>query len=426
MVAAPKGNLFSMPCGPYLIIDFNSYFASVEQQENPRLRGKPVAVVPADTDTTCAIAASYEAKAFGVKTGTRIYEAKRMCPGLILVPARHDLYVEYHARWLEEVNNHLPVLREMSIDEACFKMIGNECEEKNAVAIAQRMKDGIRKNVGDCLRTSIGIAPTLLLAKIASNLQKPDGLTVLRMEDLPGPLLGLKLIDLTGIGRNMEAHLINAGITSVADLWALNPQQARGIWGSVSGERFWYELHGIEMPLLDHQRRSIGHSRVLDPEMRVPKKSRLVARALTLKAATRLRRYGLAAGTFGISLRPINEPRFSAEVRLPPTQDSFALLTELDRMWRDFAATYPPHTRLLKTSVFLSRLYPVESRMEDLFIERKNGKSRGESLWDAVDRLGKRYGKDAVSLGSQRDLSLQYLGAKIAFTRVPDREEFKE
>lgn len=415
-----------MPCGPYLIIDFNSYFASVEQQEDPRLRGRPVAVVPADTDTTCAIAASYEAKRFGVKTGTRIYEARRMCPGLILVPARHDLYVEYHARWLEEVNNHLPVLREMSIDEACFKMIGDECEERNAVAIAQRMKDGIRKNVGDCLRTSIGIAPTLLLAKIASNLQKPDGLTVLRTEDLPGPLLDLKLIDLTGIGRNMEAHLINIGVTRVADLWALTPQQARGVWGSITGERFWYELHGIEMPFLEHERRSIGHSRVLDPEMRAPNKSRLVARALTLKAATRLRRYGLAAGTFGISLRPINGPRFSAEVRLPPTQDSFALLTALDGMWCDFAAAYPPHTRLLKTSVFLSRLYPVESRMEDLFIERKNGKSRGENLWDAVDHLGKKFGKDAVALGSQRDLSLQYLGAKIAFTRVPDQEEFSE
>lgn len=175
-----------MRVGPYLILDFNSYFASVEQQENPRLRGKPVAVVPADTDTTCAIAASYEAKAFGVKTGTRIYEAKRMCPGLILVPARHDIYVEYHRRWLEEVNNHLPVLREMSIDEACCKMIGDECEEENALAIAQRMKAGIRKNVGDCMKTSIGIAPTLLLAKIASNLQKPDGLTVLRTEELPG------------------------------------------------------------------------------------------------------------------------------------------------------------------------------------------------------------------------------------------------
>jgi DNA polymerase-4 len=415
-----------MRVGPYLILDFNSYFASVEQQENPKLRGKPVAVVPADTDTTCAIAASYEAKKFGVKTGTRIYEAKRMCPGLILVPARHDIYVEYHQRWLEEVNNHLPVLREMSIDEACFKMIGDECEEEKAIAIAQRMKAGIKKNVGDCMNTSVGIAPTLLLAKIASNLQKPDGLTVLREQDLPGPLLGLKLIDLTGIGRNMEAHLINAGVGTVADLWALTPQQARGIWGSINGERFWYELHGIEMPMQEHGRRSIGHSRVLDPEMRVPKKARLVARALLLKAAIRLRRYGLAAGGFGISLRPINGPRFAMETKLPPTQDSFALLAELDRMWHEFSAEYPPHTKLLKTSVFLYRLYPVDSRMEDLFIERQDGKTRGESLWHAVDKLGTKYGKNTVALGSQRDLSLQYLGAKIAFTRVPDTEEFKE
>jgi len=415
-----------MRCGPYLIIDFNSYFASVEQQENPRLRGKPVAVVPVDSDTTCAIAASYEAKKFGVKTGTRIYEAKRLCPGLILVPARHDLYVEYHERWLKEVDNHLPVLRGMSIDEACFKMIGDECEEKNAVAIARKMKDGIRRNVGDCLKTSIGIAPTALLAKIASNLQKPDGLTVLRTQDLPGPLLDLKLIDLTGIGRNMEAHLINAGVCTVEDLWALTPKQARGLWGSVTGERYWYELHGFEIPMQQQGRRSIGHSRVLDPEMRMPKKSRIVARALLLKAATRLRRYGLAAGGFGVSLRPVNGPRFSMETRMPPTQDSFALLAELDRMWHEFSAEYESCTRLLKVSVFLFRLYPVEARMEDLFIRRRNGHTRGESLWHAVDRLGRKYGKNTISLGSQRDLSLQYLGAKIAFTRVPDTEEFRE
>ena len=415
-----------MHCGPYLILDFNSYFASVEQQENPKLRGKPIAVVPADTDTTCAIAASYEAKKFGVKTGTRIYEAKRLCPGLILVPARHDLYVDYHERWMKEVDNHLPVLREMSIDEACCKMIGDECEEKNAVAIAQKMKDGIRKNVGDCLKTSIGIAPTPLLAKIASNLQKPDGLTVLRTQDLPGPLLGLKLIDLTGIGRNMEAHLINAGVTSVEDLWALTPKQARGLWGSVTGERYWYELHGFDIPMQEHGRRSIGHSRVLDPAMRVPKNSRVVARALLLKAATRLRRYGLAAGGFGISLRPINGPRFSMETRMPPTQDSFALLAELDRMWREFSAEYESYTRLLKVSVFLFRLHPVEARMEDLFIKRQNGHTRGEKLWHAVDKLSRKFGKNTVSLASQRDLSLQYLGAKIAFTRVPDMEEFKE
>jgi len=111
---------------------------------------------------------------------------------------------------------------------------------------------------------------------------------------------------------------------------------------------------------------------------------------------------------------------------MPPTQDSFALLAELDRMWREFSAEYESYTRLLKVSVFLFRLHPVEARMEDLFIKRQNGHTRGETLWHAVDKLGKKFGKNTISLGSQRNLSLQYLGAKIAFTRVPDMEEFKE
>ncbi len=147
-----------------------------------------------------------------MKTGTRIYEAKRMCPGLILVPARHEFMSNITSAGWRRRTIHLPVLREMSIDEACCKMIGDECKEENAIAIAQRMKGGIKKNVGDCMSTSVGIAPTLLLAKIASNLQKPDGLTVLREQTSPARCSSLKLIDLTGIGRNMEAHLINAGV----------------------------------------------------------------------------------------------------------------------------------------------------------------------------------------------------------------------
>src|ERR1700742_3311749 len=101
----------------WLYIDFNSYFASVEQELNPALRGKPVAVVPVETDSTCAIAASYEAKAFGVKTGTPIYEARKMCPGLICVLAGHNHYVEYHERILDEIDRHIPVTKVCSIDE---------------------------------------------------------------------------------------------------------------------------------------------------------------------------------------------------------------------------------------------------------------------------------------------------------------------
>src|ERR1700735_3888566 len=101
----------------WLYVDFNSYFASVEQQLDPELRGRPIAVVAVETDSTCAIAASYEAKAFGVKTGTPIYEAKKMCPGLRIVLARHDHYVDFHHRIQKEVENHIPITAVCSIDE---------------------------------------------------------------------------------------------------------------------------------------------------------------------------------------------------------------------------------------------------------------------------------------------------------------------
>jgi DNA polymerase-4 len=107
----------------WLYVDFNSYFASVEQQLRPELRGQPIAVVPVETDSTCAIAASYEAKAFGVKTGTPIYEAKRLCPGLTCVLARHERYVEFHHRLIEEIERHIPVTAVCSIDEVASRLM---------------------------------------------------------------------------------------------------------------------------------------------------------------------------------------------------------------------------------------------------------------------------------------------------------------
>src|ERR1700723_838578 len=110
----------------WLYVDFNSYFASVEQQMRPELRGKPIAVVPVETDSTCAIAASYEAKAFGVKTGTMIYAAKKMCPGLICVMAGHEHYVEFHERILDEIDHLIPVTAVCSIDEMACSLMNNE------------------------------------------------------------------------------------------------------------------------------------------------------------------------------------------------------------------------------------------------------------------------------------------------------------
>ncbi len=317
----------------WLFLDLNSYFASVEQQERPELRGKPVAVVPMETDYTCAIAASYEAKAYGVKTGTKIYEAKKMCPGLRCVLARHHVYVDYHYRIMDEIENHLHIDRVWSIDEVACSLLGRERLRENALALARQIKDGLRRNVGAHIRCSIGLAPTGFLAKVATEMQKPDGLVVIEEQDLPGPLFDLKLTDLPGINVNMERRLNNAGIKTIEQFWNLSPKHARKIWGGVQGERFWMWLHGQDAPAPETKRGIIGHSRVLDPDLRAPDKAKQMARRLTTKAATRLRREEFYATSFTLSVKTVDGRRWAGEARLPPTQDNFSFLKALEELW---------------------------------------------------------------------------------------------
>src|SRR5690242_2569689 len=123
----------------WLFFDLNSYFASVEQQEIPSLRNRPVGVVAVMADTTVCIAASYEAKAFGVQTGTMVREAKALCPGLKLVVARQDLYVVYHQKIKAAVESCVPVEAVMSIDEMICRLQGTQCHIENAVRLANKI-----------------------------------------------------------------------------------------------------------------------------------------------------------------------------------------------------------------------------------------------------------------------------------------------
>ncbi|HZV61319.1 MAG TPA: DNA polymerase, partial [Methylophilaceae bacterium] len=142
-----------------LYVDFNSYFASVEQQEVPELRGKPIGVLPVMAETTCCIAASYEAKAFGVKTGTPVREARKLCPNIIFVEARPYLYVEYHHRLVEIVESCTPVEKTLSIDEMVCRLTGTQQQKENALSLAARIKSTLADKAGICIRSSIGIAP---------------------------------------------------------------------------------------------------------------------------------------------------------------------------------------------------------------------------------------------------------------------------
>lgn len=412
----------------YLFIDFNSYFASVEQQENALLRDRPVAVAPVMSDTTCAIAASYQAKRYGIRTGTKIADAKRICPDLIVVPARHELYVEYHHRLIEEIDRHIPIHKVWSIDEMACKLDRSETSPEAAANLARRIKRGIAERVGAYLKSSIGLAPSSLLAKIATDMEKPDGLVVLRGQDLPGRLLDLELMDLPGIGARMYQRLLKAGIKSIAQLWKLSPKQARAIWGSVGGERFWYALHGFDIPDQETQRSVIGHSRVLDPDSRAAPRARFVARTLTLKAAFRLRHYGLAAGGFMLAGDKW-EKGWASHVRFPPTQDSFVFLRWLDGMWPGLVAKSGRRASFRHVQIGLFDLVPAKERQHDLFLRadcESSAAHRFEELWGIIDQLNDKHGHDTLTLASQLGQNLQYAGTKIAFSRVPDRFEFQQ
>ena len=191
----------------WLFVDLNSYFASCEQEARPELRGRPVGVVPMMADTTCCIAASYEAKAFGVRTGTIVADAKRLCPDIVLVEARHELYTEFHHRIVEAVESCVPVTAVCSIDEMACRLIGRERPLLAAIDLGMRVKATIRERVGTMLRSSVGLATNRYLAKIASDMEKPDGLVALPLDLLPEALHQLTLRDLPGIGARTEKRL---------------------------------------------------------------------------------------------------------------------------------------------------------------------------------------------------------------------------
>ncbi|WP_324742090.1 type VI secretion protein ImpB [Tsuneonella sp. CC-YZS046] len=416
----------------WLYVDFNSYFASVEQQLRPDLRGRPVAVVPVESDSTCAIAASYEAKAHGIRTGTAIWEAKKLCSDLVCVLARHELYVEYHHRAIEEISRHIPVSDVCSIDEMAARLMRNEAEPAVAREIALAVKAGLKERLGEWVRCSIGIAPNRYLAKVATDLEKPDGLTVLMPEDIERRLTAeLAPIDLPGIGRNMKKRLHIRGIHSVADIFALDRRQLRKAWGSIWGERMWYYLRGHDLPELRTQRRSIGHSHVLAPEMRPPARAVDVARRLVLKAAARLRRMGYTASIFGFSARLEDGRRLRLEMRCRPAQDSVTFLAMMLEAW-DRLVPREAGVRVRKLSVAFYGLEPEAAFQPDLFAqaEAEAGpwarRLRDARLSRALDRLNHRFGRDTVLIGMLPSAGRGFSGAKIAFTRIPDREEFIE
>ncbi|MEE9455267.1 MAG: hypothetical protein V3V13_12935 [Paracoccaceae bacterium] len=405
-----------------LYLDMNSYFASVAQQVEPKLRGRPVGIVTSLHKNAACIAASYDAKRAGIRVGTRMEEARALCPGITFRAARHDIYVDVHVQIKAAIQRVLPINGVHSVDEVSCLLTGAEQHLPNALKLAEAARQSIYQHAGVALHCSIGLGSNRLLAKIAGELHKPSGTDWLTPAVLPYKLTHLKLTDLPGISRRMNERLQAAGIMDISALYALPPRHARAIWRSVEGERFLRALRGEDIPDPVTKSHSFGHSQVLNGTSRLPDNARLILRRLTVKAATRLRRGGFFATYLHISLKNQHYKRCNLGVKIPATQDSFTLLAYMEQLWQQMGAQ-----KLFAVGVMLGGLVARQNHIADLFEDRAAGTlTPRERLCASLDALNQRYGRDTVVFGAPPKGMTPYSGAKIAFGRVPLKIEFKE
>lgn len=416
----------------FMHIDLNSCFASCEQQANPGLRGKPVAVAAYATGNGCILAASTEAKRKGVKTGMRVREGKLLCPELIILSPDPNKYRYVNRKLLLLLQRYTADVEVKSIDEMVLDMkhapklsdvthgtsdAGHSGElVDRMIAIGKEIKKRIKEEVGDYLTVSIGISTNRYLAKIGSGLHKPDGLDVITGENVQRVLAGMELEDLTGIKEGYGGRLRSAGIGSAVSFYRAPIALLKHAFRSIVGYHWWLRLHGWEADDRQFGRKSFGNSHALYVPYRVSDPRLLqVLVQLTEKTGRRLRAHGFAAR--GIHVSALFEDRtFAHKGRLLPQ----VLYTTPDiyRAACSILSRFPDKgVRILAIACFAL----VEAGTYQLELFRSDGRRR--RLTAAVDLINDRWGD--FTLTSARMLSVERrVLDRIAFGGVKELEEF--
>jgi len=234
-----------------LFVDMNSFFASCEQQTNYWLRNRPVGVCVYTGKFGCIIAPSIEAKKRGIKTGMRLNEAISICPELVPLETNPARYRDFHVKIINVLKKYSNDVIPKSIDEAIVSLNNYELVHKDPVAVAKQIKLDITNEVGDWLKCSIGIAPNAFLAKLASDIQKPNGLTIITPENIDSVLSKMRLKDLPGIASGMAERLQKGGINTPLELRHASPQRLKIICKGVVGEYWHQRLNFAEVDMKD-------------------------------------------------------------------------------------------------------------------------------------------------------------------------------
>lgn len=379
-----------------LHIDQNAYFASVEQQANPALRGKPIAVV--GSGRTVVTTASYEARVYGVKTGMTKWEAQRACPHIIFVVGDNRKYTHTSTQINLIFREYTPLVETFSIDEAFLDVTDSLTLFGSAENIAYRIKAQIRHRFG--LTCSVGIAPNKLLAKLASEMKKPDGLTIIRPEEVGGIMEIVPIEDLCGIGKKTQRQLQLLGIRTCGDLGRFPVDILRRKFG-VIGERLHYMGLGIDdSPVVPFEEadevKSVGHSMTLDRDITERRDIHKYLLQLSEMVGRRARRYGVAGKTVHLTIRYSDFSTFGRQqTRNRPTNASEEIYEEAVKILESYDLWQP--VRLL--GVRITNLCYQREQLPLFDADRRKVLATG-----AMDAVNNKYGDFCVTFGSLLDI----------------------
>ena len=382
-----------------LHVDMDSYFASVEQQARPSLRGRPIGVTGRPTERSIVVAASQEAKRYRVWTGMPVWEALKACPDLVLVSGNPERYLSITKRFVEILKEYTALLEVYSVDEAFLDVTQEARKRGGPIRMAEEIRRRFREELGECITTTIGIASGKTFAKLIGSRHKPDGVGLLDDEEIPELLESTPVGDVWGIGPRIEARLKRVGIRTLRDLGSASERFLKREFGA-------YGLHFHEIgqgrdstPLVPYTEvpppKSVGHSKSLPPDLRDFPLALIVLRDLCDKVARRMRRLGYMGRTVHCGFRVGSiGPHYGKQTTLDLPSDDGETFYEACLVVLGKIPVKPEQVSNVGVSV--GNLVPTD-RTSYALLEADR---RRERLNRAVDRIRDRFGDGSVRWGA--------------------------
>jgi DNA polymerase-4 len=366
-------------------IDFNSCFASIEQQANPLLRGKPLVVVPyLNFNSGCVLTASREARKFGVKTGMRLNEAKKLCPEILMRQADPAKYRFVHKALRKILEEYSDKLRPKSIDEFVLDFNGCQAPIKPMI-LGEEIKGRIKKEIGEWLTVSIGFGPSTFLAKMAAGLKKPDGLEVIDKSNYREIYEKLELTDLCGINTRLALRLNLIGIKTITQMFEATPQKLKEAFRSVAASYWYLRLRGQEVDVPDQPIKSFGHTYSLPERLSTTAEWMGVLAKLSEKASFRMRKNGSMANALTVVVSFRDGDYFKKTIRLNKSDGDFGMVGKLV----EICLAEAPQKVARNLSITYHNLSRKNNEQEELISEV----FKREKAIVAMDKLKEKWGE---------------------------------